>query len=186
MKRYLFFVAAFAALALAACASAPGPNCVRLSARGFFCLLAPAALASQDGTDLVTVTRRGKAEHYVGQLSITPARIELALTSLAGVSLATVSWDGSAAKIRAPKGTRLDPRQLVALLELTLAPPDVLRSALHGLELSLVETAAGHERRLSADGKLVARAVAAQDGTTQIEVPRAALTLVLRPVGGEE
>ncbi|MGH8225698.1 MAG: DUF3261 domain-containing protein [Gammaproteobacteria bacterium] len=185
MKRTSFFVVAFVTLALAGCASAPGPNCVRLSARGFFCLLAPAALAPQSGTDLVTVTRRGKAEHYVGQLSITPARVELALTSLAGLSFATVSWNGSTAKIRAPKEMRLDPGQLVALLELTLASPDALRGALHNLELSLADTAAGRERRLSASGKLVARAVSAGDGTTRVEVPRAALVLALRPLASD-
>lgn len=186
MRRCCRYLAFSAALALAGCASAPGPNCVRLSANGFFCLLEPAALAPQSGTDLVAVTRRGKTEHYVGQLSVTPARLELALTNLAGVPLATLSWDGSRAQIRASKGSKLDPRRLTALLELTLAPPKALREALHGLEFSQAQTAAGHERRLAAGAALVARAVARRDGTTRIEVPRAGLTVVLRPLGASE
>lgn len=182
MKRRIFLAAVSAALMLAGCASAPGPNCVRLAPRGFFCLLAPAAIASRSGVDLVTVTRHGKTEHYVGQLSVTSIRLELALTSLAGMSLATLIWDGSEAKIRSPKKARLDPRELVALLELTLAPPGALRGALHGLELSIAQTTTGSERRLTTDGRLVARAVTGQDGKTQVEVPRAALVLTLQPL----
>lgn len=183
MKRCNFLAVALISFMLAGCASAPGPNCVRLSENGFFCLLEPAALAPQSGTDLVAVTRRGKTEHYVGQLSVTPARLELALTNLAGVPLATLSWDGSRAEMRASKGSKLDPRRLTALLELTLAPPEALREALHGLEFSQAETAAGRERRLSAGGRLVARALKRQDGATRIEVARAGLLIVLRPVG---
>jgi hypothetical protein len=176
------------AFALAGCASAPGPNCARLAFNGWFCLLPPSALAAREGSDLVKVTRAGKSEHYLGRLSITPARLELALMNLAGVPAATLVWDGAKARIRAPKKARakLDPRQLAALLELTLAPPAKLHPALHGLALTVRHGVQGSRRRLSAGAKTVATAASAANGVTRIAVPRVKLTIVLKPLKSHE
>lgn len=194
MKRMRFLLGILPVLAFAAfvagCASPPGPHCPRLSANGFFCLLAPAALPETNGTDLVTVTRAGETTHYVGRLAINAERLELALANLAGVPLAMLSWDGKAATIRAPRskhGPKLDPERLTALLELTLAAPVALRSALHGLQFSIVRGGpAGGERRLAAGGKEVAKAVTTAQGATHISVPRLGLTIVLEPLPARE
>lgn len=163
---------------LAGCVSAPAPSCVRLAVDGWFCPLPPSALAPRGGTDLVTVRRGGTSRHYVGQLSVTPGRLTLALTNLAGVPLAVISWDGRKAQVQ-PATSRLKPGLMVALLELSLAPTETLRGALHGIVLSEHTNRGGAERRLSAGGTLVARAVT-KHGVTQIDVPREAVTIRLR------
>jgi len=174
-------VAAAAVLAvLAGCATAPGPNCARLAFDGWFCPLPPAALAPRNGTDLVTVTRNGKSTHYVGQLSVTADALTLALSNLAGVPLATITWDGRSARVH-PEKSGLKPKLMTALLEFTLVPPPRLRSALHGLSLDSRSGGGGTERRLRAGDKLIARALVRRD-STRIEVPRAQLSIVLRPL----
>ncbi len=180
MKPRHFFPLGLLAFALAGCASAPGPHCARLAYDGWFCLLAPSALAPRAGTALVTVTRHGDSRHYVGRLSITSARLDLALMNLAGAPAATLHWDGAEAGITAPPRASLDAQRLVALLELTLAAPARLRPALHGLTLSTARTEAGEERRIRTGSDLVAQAVIAADGVTHIEVPRIHLEITLR------
>lgn len=181
MKR----IPAFAiALLLAGCASAPAPNCVRLARNGWFCPLPPAALAPASGTDLVTVTRKGRTQHYLGQLVIGPQYLRLALASLAGVPLATITWDGHAARVR-PAKSGLHPGLMTALLELTLAPPQALQRNLHGLTLRVRENRNGIVRTLRTATTLVARA-RTHGGVTRIEVPRARLTVRLQPVGGAD
>ncbi|MGH8273253.1 MAG: DUF3261 domain-containing protein [Gammaproteobacteria bacterium] len=185
MKRTRFLSGFLPVLVLAVlvsgCVSAPGPHCARLAFNGWFCLLPPSALAPRNGTDLVTVTRDGKSERFVGQLSITSARLQLALTNLAGVPAATLTWDGIKAGIVAPK-TKLDAERLTALLELTLAAPAELRPALHGLTLATSRTGLREERRLTSGTRLVARAVMMTSGVTHIEVPRVQLKITLKPL----
>lgn len=177
----LLAVLGFVAL-VAGCATAPGPNCVRLSASGFFCLLPPAALPARDGTALVTVARKDVTRHFVGQLSITQRKLTLALYNLAGVPVATLHWDGRKAMIDAPEKPPMKARQLTALLELSLAKPTTLDKALYGLHLTTRAGATKQERRLRAGRTLVARAITSKEGNMHIRVPRLDLDITLEPV----
>ena len=129
---------------------------------------------------MVTVTRGGKTTRYVGQLAVNSRTLTLALSNLAGVPLATITWDGASARVR-PRKSGLRPLLMTALLEFTLAPPDRLRSRLHGLVLKTRTAGGASERRLSAGDTLVARALI-RGGATRIDVPRGHLTVVLRPL----
>ncbi|MDN5864525.1 MAG: DUF3261 domain-containing protein [Gammaproteobacteria bacterium] len=173
---------ALLAFMLAGCVSAPGPQCVRLAYDGWFCLLAPAALPAHEDTSLVSVSQNGTQKHFVGQLSITQNKMTLALFNLAGLPAATLHWDGQKATLRSPKKLAIEPKQLVALLELSLAAPETLRRALHGLTLSTAYTESGEERRLSDGSDLVARAVMNATGVTHIEVPGMQLEIMLTPL----
>lgn len=177
MKR---LAAAAALAAVAGCATAPVQSCVRLSAHGWFCPVLPRMLEPRTGTALVTVARAGKQVHYLGQLAVTDKTFTLALASLAGVPLVTVSWDGRRARL-SPRDGSLKPGLMIALLQLTLAPRAVLDGALYGLRLSVDETAGGSTRRLTADGRLVALAYIGP-AVTRIEVPKLGLAVILRPL----
>lgn len=129
---------------------------------------------------MVTVTRGVKVTHYVGQLAVDSRTLTLALSNLAGVPLATITWDGTSARVR-PRESGLKPLLMTALLEFTLAPPERLRTRLHGLALKTRISGGREERRLSAGDKLVARAVT-RGGVRRVDVPRGHLTVVLRPL----
>lgn len=169
-------------LLVASCASAPGSTCVRLSSSGWFCPLPPAALAPRTAAALVTVSRAHNVDQYLGQLVVTAHRLTLALTSLAGIPLATISWDGRQIEIR-PKRSSFKPGLMTALLEFTIAPPSALQSNLHGLKLAIERTPTGSDRRVTSNGKLVVLAHLSSSATN-ISVPRMDLKITLEPVDG--
>lgn len=174
--------AVIASLALlAGCATAPGPSCVRLARSGWFCPLPPAALAPRVALRLVTVSHGGRSEHFLGQLATSEQQLTLALSSLAGIPLATVTWDGTRTATR-PAKAPFRAGLITAMLELTLAPPAALRGALHGLHLSVTRTADGRERRLTTDGGALVAVARRHAGVERIEVPTARLTVTLAPV----
>lgn len=177
----LIFAAGLIAL-VAGCVSAPGKNCVRLSYDGFFCLVPPAALPVRQGTALVTVSRKHSTHRFVGQLSITPKKMTLALYTLAGMPAATLHWNGRQARIDSPGKLAIEAPRLAALLELSLATPDTLDGALHGLTLTATRSGSKEDRRLMDGSNLVAGASSTADGSMHIHVPRHGLKITLKPV----
>ncbi|MGH8427307.1 MAG: DUF3261 domain-containing protein [Gammaproteobacteria bacterium] len=176
-------LAAVIGFALGGCASAPTPSCARLALSGWFCPLPPDALAPRTGVALITVQQDTHKSVYVGQLAITATALRLALANPAGVPLATLVWDGSTASVN-PSGTGLQPKLLLALLELTYTNPERLQSGLHGLSLDKVKTPAGARRMLRAEGAIVA-VVEYSGENVRVNVPRAHLTVTIQPLAGE-
>lgn len=181
--------AAFIMLALlcSGCATLPsGPGCVKIGPAGAACLLPPAALPAVQAQHIVTVNHDGKQDTFLGNLSIDHNALRLAGASLFGTHLFTITWDG-ATIVAEPANAKLRPELVVAMLEVALADPEMLRPHLYGLTLKLGHDADGSGfRELFEHGHLVAR-IAIGTGPLakahlRINVPPAHLTLSLAPL----
>lgn len=142
-------------LVLGACATLPPPGCVRLGP-GAVCLLAPAALPAVEASHVVTLTRDGKRETFMGRLAIDAHMLRLAGASLFGTGLFEISYDGHSIQARPPKA-KAHADLMLALLEIAIAQPDALRDRLHGLALKTSRRGKTEQRELYAHGHLVAR-----------------------------
>ncbi len=144
-------------LLLAACASLPqGPGCVAVGPHGAACLLPPAALPATDANHLVSVRHDGRTRHFVGRLHVDDKVLELAASSLLGMPLFTIRFDGKS--VHASPERKELPADLVAVvLEAALADPARLRPRLTGLRLAVHDTGSGQTRTLTERGRTVAR-----------------------------
>ena len=138
-------------LVLSACATTLLPDCTRFGRDGQVCLLPPSALPGLDATHLVTVTREGRLDSFLGQLHIDDQVLRLAGSSLFGTGLFDVSYDGKTLKAE-PDSPQLHADTLVVMLELALADPAEIRPRLHGLDMTVTSTAAGETRDISERG----------------------------------
>ncbi|HET7308370.1 MAG TPA: DUF3261 domain-containing protein [Gammaproteobacteria bacterium] len=168
---------------LTGCATLPPPGCVRLGPDSHFCLLPPTALPQVSAAHLVTIRRNGERQTFMGHLQIDDRALRLAASSLFGAGLFTITWDGHSVT-SAPPDVRVHPDLIVAMLELAIADPAVLRPRLHNLTLKLSHN---NERRdLYAHGHLVAHIVTRPKAPAMahivMTIPPAHLTLVLRPL----
>lgn len=173
---------------LAGCASVPlAPGCLRLGRSGQFCPLPPAALPALNGTQLVSVTRDGESQTFLGRLQIDRDNLRLAGLSLFGTELFTLDYDGQHVSGHAVQG-EWHPELLLAMLELTLAPAAELPPRLQGLALSVRASAARQVRELREGGHLIARIARpitiTADAPTEIMIPKANLTLRMTPLAG--
>lgn len=182
---YKWIVLPAALLWLAGCATLPAaPGCTSLG-RGQFCLLPPVALPSLEASHLVSITRDGRQNTFLGLLHIDAHDLRLAGFSLFGTSLFNLEYDGQHITAR-PAQTDWRPEMLVAMLELTLADPAALRTHLHNLTLQVSETGRAETRELFDGGRLVARIVNSGGPLPQarirIEIPAAKLSVRMTPV----
>ncbi|HET7921529.1 MAG TPA: DUF3261 domain-containing protein [Gammaproteobacteria bacterium] len=140
---------------LIGCASAPpAPGCMPLGRAGHICLLPPAQLPAVDATHLVSIERDGHNRTFLGRLEINAQQLQLAGSSLFGTGLFTLRYDGHAISSQ-PDNPSLHADTLVAMLELTLADPDVLQSRLHGLTLKVSSRNHGEVRELFEGSHLI-------------------------------
>ena len=155
MRRLLLPAVLFGFALLAGCVTPLLPGCTRFGRDGQVCLLPPAALPPLDAVHLVSVTREGHTDTFLGQLHIDALSLHLAGSSLFGTGLFTLGYDGSRVTVQ-PQGSQLPADRLVVMLELALLPPDVLRPRLHELDLEVGQDAAGDEvRDISEHGHLI-------------------------------
>lgn len=144
-------------LLVAACAAVPrGPGCVAVGPRGSMCLLPPAALPATNVDHLVSVRHGDRTRQFVGRLHIDNRRLELAASSLFGIPLFTISFDGETVRA-VPMQKGLPANLVVVVLETALADPARLRPHLTGLTLDVSHSNAGQTRILSENGREVAR-----------------------------
>lgn len=176
---------------LAGCTSLPlAPGCLRLGRNGQFCPLPPAALPALNGTRLVSVTRQGQTQTFLGRLQIDAQNLRLAGLSLFGTELFTLDYDGSHIASHPAQG-ELHPELLLAMLELTLAPAAELPPRLTGLTLTVSSAGGQQIRELWESGYLLARieeSVGAPAGAAiHMVIPPAGLALQLTPLadGGD-
>ena len=139
---------------LAGCVTPLLPDCTRFGRDGQICLLPPSALPKLDATHLVTVTREGQPQSFMGQLHIDERTLRLAGSSLFGTGLFTLSYDGHSIQAQ-PDSPELHADTLLVMLELALADPATLQSRLHGLDLKVSETAQGEVRDVSEAGHAI-------------------------------
>ncbi|HSN18271.1 MAG TPA: DUF3261 domain-containing protein [Gammaproteobacteria bacterium] len=158
MTRSLLPVLLLGTVMLAGCATPLLPGCSRLGRNGQVCLLPPSALPAMDAVHLVSVTREGQTDAFMGQLHIDADALHLAGSSLFGTGLFTLSYDGARVTVQ-PDEQQFPAEKLVVMLELALLPPDELRPRLHDLELVVSETAAGEVRDVSERGHLIVHIV---------------------------
>ncbi|HET7370356.1 MAG TPA: DUF3261 domain-containing protein [Gammaproteobacteria bacterium] len=162
------------------------PGCIKVGPWGQVCPLPPAALPAVDANHIITVTRDGNSQTFLGRLHIGPDALRLAGFSLFGTHLFTISYDGGAVTAL-PPDIDLHPELVIAMLEAGLATPDEIRPRLHGLTLTVSRTADTEVRELHERGHLVARITRTgaplAAARVDIEIPPAKLELRLTPVG---
>ncbi|HVA56063.1 MAG TPA: DUF3261 domain-containing protein [Gammaproteobacteria bacterium] len=142
---------------VAGCASAPAiPDCTPVGHSGHVCLLAPETLPAVHAIHIVDIRRDGHEEIFLGQLQIDAHALRLAGTSLFGINLFTIVYDGHTIKSQPPH-MKFHPDMLVVMLELTLADPAELENRLRNLTLKVSSSAHGQVRELYERGHLIVR-----------------------------
>ena len=175
-------------LALPACATPLLPDCTRFGRDGQVCLLPPSALPKLDATHLVTVTREGQPNNFLGQLHIDDQVLRLAGSSLFGTGLFDVSYDGKTLKAE-PDDPQLHADTLVVMLELALADPAEIKPRLHGLDMTVNSTGAGETRDISERGQPIVHiersAGPLAQATLKIEIPPLQVSVKMDPMPPE-
>ena len=175
-------------LPLCACVTPLLPDCTRFGRDGQVCPLPPSALPKLDATHIVTVTRDGKPDSFLGQLHIDKQVLRLAASSLFGTGLFTLSYDGKTLKAE-PDSPQLRADTLVVMLELALADPAKIKPRLHGLDMTVSETPAGEVRDIAEGGRPIVHiersAGPPAQATLDIEIPPLAVSVKMRPVPSE-
>lgn len=169
------------------CVTALMPDCIRFGRSGQFCPLPPAALPALDGSHLVSVTRAGHTDSFMGQLHIDAQALRLAGSSLFGTGLFIMQYDGKQLSVQ-PELPELPTDKLLVMLELSLADPDRLRPQLHDLELTVTQAGGKEMRELTEHGHLIARIE--QDmaplarRNMSITIPPLDLSVQMKPLDG--
>lgn len=140
------------------------------------CLLPPAALPAATAEHLVSVRHDAQVDHFVGRLHVGPRRLELAASSLMGMPLFSIRFDGQAVRFE-PKTMRLPANLVVLVLEAALADPARLQPRLHGLTLKVTRSDGMEIRTLTEHGHLVARIQRSAS-----PLPQARLVIDLAPI----
>lgn len=163
-----------ACAALSACVTPLLPDCTRFGRSGQVCLLPPSALPAVDAVHLVSITRDGRTDTFLGQLHIDAKDLRLAGSSLFGTGLFTLSYDGSQVTVQ-PDESQLPADKLVVMLELALLPPEQLRPRLHELDLDVTHEGTDEVRDISEHGHLIVHIVRGAgplaEAPLQIDVP---------------
>jgi hypothetical protein len=175
-------------LTLCACVTPLLPDCTRFGRGGQVCLLPPTALPKLDDTHLVTVTREGQTDNFLGQLHIDDRVLRLAGSSLFGTGLFTLSYDGKSLKAE-PDDPELHADTLVVMLELALADPAEIKPRLHGLDMTVSVTAKGETRDISERGHPIVHIERSAGPLSQaklkIEIPPLQVSVKMDPMPPE-
>ena len=175
-------------LPLSGCVTPLLPDCTRFGRDGQVCPLPPSALPKLDATHIVTVTRDGKPDSFLGQLHIDSQILRLAGSSLFGTGLFTLSYDGKTLKAE-PDSPELHADTLVVMLELALADPAEIRPRLHGLDMTVSSTAEGEVRDIAERGQPIVHIERGTgplaQATLDIEIPPLSVSVKMRPVPPE-
>ena len=170
---------------LTACATPLLPDCNRFGRDGQVCLLPPSALPKLDAVHLVTVTRDGQPQSFMGQLHIDDQGLKLAGSSLFGTGLFTLSYDGHTIEAQ-PDNPELHADTLVVMLELALADPAALKPRLHGLDLTVNETPQGEVRDLSEHGHAIVHILRGKgplpEAPLSVDIPPLKISVTMQPL----
>ncbi|HEY3645797.1 MAG TPA: DUF3261 domain-containing protein [Gammaproteobacteria bacterium] len=170
---------------LAGCATPLLPDCQRFGRDGQVCLLPPADLPKLDAVHMVTVTRDGQPDSFMGQLHIDDQTLRLAGSSLFGTGLFTLSYDGHAIQAQ-PDDPELHADTLVVMLELALADPAALKPRLHGLDLTVSETATGEVRDISEHGHAIVHIERGKgplpEAPLELDIPPLNISVSMKPL----
>lgn len=173
-------------LLLAGCANLPlGSGCERFGHDGQVCLLPPSDLPPLDGSRLVTVSRDGQAQTFMGLLHIDDHNLRLVGLSLLGTSIFSLVYDGHDVTAQ-PADSDLHPERLVVMLELAVADPAALRPRLKGLELRTGGNDGLETRDVYERGELIAHIERSPglltDATLTITAPPLKLSVLMKPM----
>lgn len=174
-------------LACSGCASLRSlpPDCIKIGPAGAFCPLPPSALPVVQASHLVTVTQTDQKHTFLGRLGVDAQALRLAGASLFGTHLFTITWDGKTVTSQPPE-PKMHPELVVAMLEVALADPAIVRPRLHGIGLTVQRKGDTEIRELYEHGHLVAHIE--RHGTPLaaahlvIRIPPAHLSLRLEPL----
>lgn len=170
---------------LAGCVTPLMPDCTRFGRSGQFCPLPPAALPAVDAGHLVSVTRDGHTDTFMGQLHIDRQALRLAGSSLFGTGLFLMQYDGAKLSVQ-PDLPQLPADKLLVMLELALADPKDIGPRLHDLELNVTHVDGKEVRELAEHGHLIVHIE--QDSaplarrSMSIEVPPLNITVTMKPL----
>jgi hypothetical protein len=179
--------ASLSALALfAGCAVTPvAPDCTPFGHNGQICLLAPAQLPAMSASHLISITRDGQQDTFMGLLQIDASKLQLVGSSLFGTTLFSIGYDGRTIT-SAPKDMSWHPDMLVVMLELALADPAVLETRLHDLVLKTGDIDHMQVRELYEHDRLLARIEqtggAPEQARIHIDIPSINLSVQITPL----
>lgn len=131
-------------IGIAACTE-HDPCCASLPGGGHYCLQPTTALAPFDAQQKIEVIFNGRRETIIVEIESDADGLRFIGLTPFGHKLMQVSYDNHAAKSATMPDTRLDPALLLALLQLSLWPADVVRN---GLSMSLTLEESDNTRRI--------------------------------------
>ncbi|MHB1544777.1 MAG: DUF3261 domain-containing protein [Gammaproteobacteria bacterium] len=160
---------------------------VSLGNSGRIRLLPPKDLPEIDGAHMVTLVRNGKKMMFIGQLRIDSRVIRLDGSSLFGLSLFEVSYNGHTLQSKSA-GTFTHPAILVAMLDLILAKRHVLQGALRDLSLQQDSGSDGMRiRNIYEQGHLVMHIEISNahvgQASIRLDLPAEHLSVLMQPLG---
>jgi len=186
MRHMLLATLLLGSALLAGCVTPLLPGCTRFGRSGQVCLAPPAELPPVDAVHLVSVTRDGHTDTFLGQLHIDAKALHLAGSSLFGTGLFTLSYDGTQVTVQ-PDESQLPADKLVVMLELALLPPEQLRPRLHELDLAVSQDGADEIRDVSERGHLIVHIVRGPgplaEAPLQMDVPPLKLSVKMTAAG---
>lgn len=172
-------------MTVSACVTPLLPDCTRFGRDGQVCLLPPSALPKLDATHIVTVTRDGKPDSFLGQLHIDDQALRLAGSSLFGTELFTLSYDGKTLQVE-PENPQLHTDDLLVMLELALADPAEIKPQLHGLDLTVSDGPQGQVRDILERGRLIVHILRGpgplSEAPLSIDIPPLKISVVMKPL----
>jgi hypothetical protein len=172
----------------AGCAVTPvAPDCTPFGRNGQVCLLAPAALPAMNANHLISITRDGQQDTFMGLLQIDEHKLQLVGSSLFGTTLFSIEYDGHVIE-STPQNMAWHPDMLVMMLELALADPARLEGRLHDLTLKFSDAGQMQVRELYEHGHLIARiektGVSLEQTHIHIDIQPLNLSVQITPLDG--
>ncbi len=139
---------------IAGCASLPANHCTTIGKKGEFCLLPPADLPEIQALNMFDIRSDRRQEIFIGQLQIDANAIRFAANTMFGTNLFSIIYDGKTL-VSSPQHVNLHAERLVAMLELSIAPPTILENRLRDLRMQVYENNGNQARELFEHGNLI-------------------------------
>lgn len=174
----------------AGCATLPDTHpCAQVGPDGQFCLLAPAVLPVVTATHIISVTRGGRQDTFMGVLQIDGHALRLAGVSLFGTRLFTIDFDGHTITSQ-PVHLDWRPAMIVMIVELAIGDPATLQRRMHNLTFTVSQRRHTQVRELFEHGRVMVRIVESDAplprADIRIEIPPAAVLVHMTPILGAQ
>ena len=138
------------------------------------------------GAHMITIEHNGKKKMFIGLLRIDSRTIRLNGSSLLGPDLFTVTYNGHSLN-STPPNTLNHPGILIAMLELVVANPHILRGVLQGMVLrQMIPSKSEQVRNLYTRRRLFMHIAIYGDqlshASVRMDIPSAHLIVLMQPL----